>query len=529
MKEIFSRKIIIFILLAGFFLILISITLITVNSNLKINAQNFNENNSINLENFDKLQCSDSAGLYHDDHAELHGYADQYVTWSFSTVPSQIINVWAMDAFQYSLWIAGQSASGYLLSTDSSDTGTFNVPGGNTWYIIFWNDEIGSEYTVVTYNANFVGDSRPPAIEIIIPSSSSNYQTGSDHIIEWSTQGSVGNLKIELFKGSSLYTTIHSSTANDGQETWIVPGTCPEASDYRIKITDTSDPNVYDYSSYFTIIEVKSITILEPINTSIVVPKTNQTILWESTGSIDEVKIELYKGTELLKELSSKTENDGSFSWVPLYYETDGYSWNVIPRGTDYRIKIKDVYSSVNCFSEYFEITNVKSLTVFEPNSSSSYKHGEIMTIKWETDTPCETLDIKVYHKPQGSSDADKVSTIPSVPNIGYYNWTIPIDLPHGNYYLVIEATDNSVLEFSEHFTIQSSSSDISIGYDLVFVIIVISLISIIIIIKKSNIKIKLKFSNKFKDLVIHTKFDNMMRYNHIVNYILLGANTEDS
>ncbi|TKJ22475.1 MAG: hypothetical protein CEE43_06170 [Promethearchaeota archaeon Loki_b32] len=468
----FSRKFFILILFAGF-------SLITI-------AQNFNNNNSTNLVNFDKLRSSPSQGLDHDDHAELHGYADQYVTWSFSTFPSQIINVWALDAFQYSLWIAGQSATGHLLSTDSSDSGTFNVPEGNTWYIVFWNDEVGSQNTLVTYNANFVGDSRPPAINVIAPSSSSSYQTGSSQTIRWSTQGSVGNLKIELYKGSSLYTTIHSSTSNDGQETWIVPGNCPEASDYRIKITETSDPNIYDYSSYFTIIEVKSITILEPTNTSMVVPKTTHTILWESTGSINDVKIELYKGTELLKELSSKTENDGSFSWVPHYYEKNGYMWNIIPQGTDYRIKIRDVYSTKYSFSEYFEITNVKSLTILEPSSSLSYKHGEIMTIKWETDTLCETLEIKVYHKPQGSSDADKVLTIPSVPNIGYYKWTIPMDLPHGEYYLVIEATDKSVHEFSEHFTIGSSSS---IGYNLTFVIIVISVISIIVIIKKSNIK----------------------------------------
>ena len=432
--------------------------------------QEIGSDNQLNIYKIDDLKASDAMGLDPDDWAELHGYADQYVDWSFSTTPYQIINVWALDPLQYSYWISGLPASGYLLSTSSSDSGRFNVPEGNTWHIIFWNDEIGCHFTIVSFYATFIGDSRPPLINVIKPSSTSIYPIGSNQIIEWSTQGSVGNLKIELFKGTSLYSTIISNTPNDGQHNWQVPEDCPAASDYRIKITDNSNPTVNDYSSYFTIIHIKSLTIIDPTSESEIVPKTTHTIIWESTGSIEEVKIELYKGSELLKEITSKTENDGSYSWIPHYYEKNGYMWNIIPQGTDYRIKIKDIRSDTYVYSEYFTITNIKSLTILEPNSKSSYKHGETMLIRWQTDTPCENLTIKVYYRPPGSFDADKMITISQVPNIWIYYWVIPMDFPHGDgYYLIIEATDNSVVERSEDFTIGNPSNNSSIpSYSLV-------------------------------------------------------------
>lgn len=434
--------------------------------------QEFNSDKYLDMNKIDDLKPSAMKGLNPDDFAEIHGYADQYVDWSFSTLPSQTINVWALDPLQYSIFISGIPASGYLLSTSSSGSGRFNVPEGNTWYIVFWNDLIGSQYTIVTYSANFVGDSRPPAINVIKPSSTSTYQTGSNQIIEWSTQGSVGSLKIELFKGASLFSTIISNTPNDGQHNWQVPGNCPEASDYSIKITYNSNPTVNDYSSYFTIIEVKSLTIIDPSSISEIVPKTTHTIIWESTGSIDDIKIELYKGSELLKEIASNTENDGSHSWVPHYYEKNGYMWNIIPQGSDYRIKIRDICSSAYTYSDYFNITNIKSLTILEPNSSSSYKHGKTVMIKWETDTPCNTLTIGVYLRPPDRIDADKLLTISDVPNIGYYNWTIPMDLPHGDgYYFVIKATDNSVSEFSDHFTIGNPLSNLIPSYPIILIL----------------------------------------------------------
>lgn len=110
MRDILLRKFITFSLFVGFSLI--SITLLTANRNLNVTMQNFNDRNS---ENFNILRYSPSTDLNQSDHVEIHGYADQAVEWSFSTLPSQIINVWAFDAKEYSRFDNGWWASGYLL------------------------------------------------------------------------------------------------------------------------------------------------------------------------------------------------------------------------------------------------------------------------------------------------------------------------------------------------------------------------------------------------------------------------------
>ena len=183
-------------------IVILSLSILITCQN-QLNIQNDDKCPS-NLDYLENLRSSPSKGLNHDDYAEIHGYADQYVTWNFVTNPSQIINVWALDAYQYSLWISGMSVSGYLLSTSSSDSGTFNVPSGETWYIVFWNDEIGSQYTIVTYNANFVGDSRPPSINVNSPYSGASYRAGTNCEIKWSRVNAGSSVKIELFKGGSL-------------------------------------------------------------------------------------------------------------------------------------------------------------------------------------------------------------------------------------------------------------------------------------------------------------------------------------
>ncbi|KKM19157.1 hypothetical protein LCGC14_1658480 [marine sediment metagenome] len=71
-------------------------------------------------------------------------------------------------------------------------------------------------------------------------------------------------------------------------------------------------------------------------------------ITWTSTGSIVNVKIELYNSGILDSVLTSGTSNDGEISWT-------------IPSGlansTQYQIKITDVInSSIYDYSDYFTI-----------------------------------------------------------------------------------------------------------------------------------------------------------------------------
>ncbi len=95
-------------------------------------------------------------------------------------------------------------------------------------------------------------------IAITNPTSSSDWQEGSTHTITWTSLGSITRVKIELFKASNQIEEItFMYTDNDGSYEFYVSGLSDyqEGSDYRIKITDYDDSNVYDFSDYFTISE----------------------------------------------------------------------------------------------------------------------------------------------------------------------------------------------------------------------------------------------------------------------------------
>ncbi len=46
---------------------------------------------------------------------------------------------------------------------------------------------------------------------------------------------------------------INSSVTNDGEYSWDIPSGLEPLTQYRIKITDVSNPTVYAYSDYFEI------------------------------------------------------------------------------------------------------------------------------------------------------------------------------------------------------------------------------------------------------------------------------------
>ena len=89
-------------------------------------------------------------------------------------------------------------------------------------------------------------------INVTSPISSSNWDTESNYGIQW-TDNISSNVKIELYNNFSFASTISSSTSSDGYYSWTIPSSINSGSNYRIKITSTTNASVYDYSDYFSI------------------------------------------------------------------------------------------------------------------------------------------------------------------------------------------------------------------------------------------------------------------------------------
>jgi len=88
----------------------------------------------------------------------------------------------------------------------------------------------------------------PPTIAVTTPNGGEDWPGGTVHNVQWTTTGTVGDVKIEYSSnGGTGWTTIIASTANDGSYSWTVPDIASTVCLIRISPaaggapTDTSD------------------------------------------------------------------------------------------------------------------------------------------------------------------------------------------------------------------------------------------------------------------------------------------------
>jgi len=106
-----------------------------------------------------------------------------------------------------------------------------------------------SQIAIASYTIN----TSQPSITVTAPSSGANWEKGSYYFIEWTSSGSVGNIDIDLYKGTSLTSTIASNTTNDGIHLWSIPTTLTAGTNYKIKMWHISTSSYIGESGYFTI------------------------------------------------------------------------------------------------------------------------------------------------------------------------------------------------------------------------------------------------------------------------------------
>jgi hypothetical protein len=103
-------------------------------------------------------------------------------------------------------------------------------------------------------------------LQVTWPSAPGQFMNrGTQYAIAW-TAASVGSVLIQLYKGSSAVLTIAGSIpAGQGTFQWTPPSTTVPGADYRIKISDTANSAVYDFSdSNFYITGSKRVPGIEP-------------------------------------------------------------------------------------------------------------------------------------------------------------------------------------------------------------------------------------------------------------------------
>jgi hypothetical protein len=187
-------------------------------------------------------------------------------------------------------------------------------------------------------------------INVTSPVSGDSWEVRTTQTITWDATPNIDNVKIELYENGVFVQEIVASTLNDGSFTWTVPIGLSDSTLYQIKISDASFSDTNDMSENFEIFDQRSITVDTPDSTSSWVTGDTEQILWNSTGIIPTVKIDLYASGYFIIEIAASTPNDGSFDWlIP----------DTLVNYTEYVIRVSDAGDlALYDESPQFEITS---------------------------------------------------------------------------------------------------------------------------------------------------------------------------
>jgi hypothetical protein len=165
------------------------------------------------------------------------------LTGTLSTPRTGTITLTCMNGAGQTLWSASRTL------TNGVYTETISEPSSGTFqYKVAWPGDATTN--PVTSNTVTVTVNPTPTLTVTDPNGGESWARGSTHAITWSSVGNVGsNVKIELMQGGSVYFVITESTPNDGSFSGTIPAGTPVGSNYRVRITSTSNPTITDSSN----------------------------------------------------------------------------------------------------------------------------------------------------------------------------------------------------------------------------------------------------------------------------------------
>jgi hypothetical protein len=197
-----------------------------------------------------------------------------------------------------------------------------------------------------------------------------------------------------------------------------------------------------------------NLTVTSPNGGETVERGTACPVSWTTEGNTGGyVKIELLKANAVNRVITSRTANDGSYSWTVPQTQTTG---------ADYKIRItsKSNAALMDSSDGNFAITRAAaSLNVTSPNGGERWTRGTVNTITWASaGSPGGYVKIELLKAGQ----VNRVIASSTV-NDGSYGWSIPRTQTTGTDYTVrITSTSSSAIKDTSNGTFTISSGAVS-------------------------------------------------------------------
>jgi hypothetical protein len=143
----------------------------------------------------------------------------------------------------------------YVITNSTENDGVFSwtIPSDQlpaTDYIV---KITGTETTISDVSNSGFTITDAPFVQVITPNGGENWNQAGEYEIRW-LDNIAEQVKIELFRASTLELTIADSTDSDGSFMWTIPDTVPIGSNFKVKISSYPVNTVIDNSdASFTI------------------------------------------------------------------------------------------------------------------------------------------------------------------------------------------------------------------------------------------------------------------------------------
>lgn len=291
-------------------------------------------------------------------------------------------------------------------------------------------------------------------VEITSPTCGDAFRVGTQVEITWTSSGTGGFVKIELYVGWTP-ALIEANVSDTGTYTWTIPLNQTPADDASIEITSTADEFTYGSSDYFLILAAEdpdAIVVTAPTASSVWEAGQTYDIAWTADLSVGAfVRIEWdYLFWSTPGTVVANTSNDGLYSWT-LPNDQPSYS-NTFLRVTS--LENASLLGQSACF-EVTPRVPPGTITVTEPAGGAVLQHRETYAIRWTTaGVAGPFVKIEVDYLFYTGGDTVTLNTT----NNGTYWWTVPSSLtPRSDYFVrVIDLNDSGIVGDSAWFTIQA-------------------------------------------------------------------------
>lgn len=282
-----------------------------------------------------------------------------------------------------------------------------------------------------------------PCITVLAPNGGENWVLGSAQNIIWSSMNVTAKITIELLQNDAVIGVIAENILIDaGSYAWTVGrhsgGMAAAGTGYCIQIR-TVDGSCIDKSDAMFTIQPSNLTIVSPNGEENYLMASKQNIVWSTSGTVGNVRLVLFKGSAKVGDIVVGLPPDqGNYSW-----KVGSYSGGMVPVGTDYRIKVADIYGNSDYSDNNFSITAPPGLMITSPNGGESWALGEQKAISWTANGINTNVRLVLFEG--GNKVGQIVTGLP--PDQGSYLWTVGNHeegtvIPGSNYF--IKVADNS-------------------------------------------------------------------------------------